>query len=327
MKQSHHKLRAITLFGVIILSLVVAKLESSFNAYYYQIVIYIGINVILAASLNLINGFTGQFSLGHAGFMAIGAYTASVVTSQIGVTGGVVGSFVFLVALLCAGAVASFFGLLVGIPSLRLRGDYLAIVTLGFGEIIRVIIQNLNFLGAARGFTGIAKLTNFFWVFAVVAILMYLLSNLIRSTYGKGFMAVRDDEIAAEAMGVNATRFKVIAFVTGAFFAGIAGGLYAHFVTYINPSQFSFIKSIEIVVMVIIGGMGHNVGVLISAALLTVLPEALRPIAQYRMVIYSLALVIIMIARPQGLFGSSELVNKLFRLMKPGAKARHTETG
>jgi branched-chain amino acid transport system permease protein len=212
--------------------------------------------------------------------------------------------------------------LLVGIPSLRLKGDYLAIVTLGFGEIIRVVIQNLDFLGGARGFTGIPKLSNFFWVYAVVALLMYLLSNLIRSTYGKGFLAVRDDEVAAEAMGINSTRYKVVAFIAGAFFAGIAGGLYAHFVTYINPSQFSFVKSIEIVVMVIIGGMGHNIGVFISAVLLTVLPEALRPIAQYRMVIYSLALVVIMIARPQGLFGGGEFFTKLWRLISGRAKLR-----
>ncbi len=322
---SHHS-RLILLFAAVALAFVVSLFESSFNAYYYQIIIYIGVNIILASSLNLINGFTGQFSLGHAGFMAIGAYTASVITSQMGATPGIAGSFIFLLALLTAGVIASFFGLLVGIPSLRLKGDYLAIVTLGFGEIIRVVIQNLNFLGGARGFTGIPKLTNFFWVFAVVAILMYIISNLIKSTYGKGFLAVRDDEVAAEAMGINTTRYKVVAFIAGAFFAGIAGGLYAHFVTYINPSQFSFVKSIEIVVMVIIGGMGHSVGVFISAVLLTVLPEALRPIAEYRMVIYSLALVVIMISRPQGLFGGSEFLNKLWKLITRRAKVRESGT-
>jgi branched-chain amino acid transport system permease protein len=230
--------------------------------------------------------------------------------------GGIAGDLALLAALLSGALTASILGLLVGIPSLRLKGDYLAIVTLGFGEIIRVVIQNLDFLGGARGFTGIAKLTDIFWVYATAAVLLFILSNLINSTYGKGFLAVRDDEVAAEAMGINATRYKVIAFVTGAFFAGIAGGLYAHFVTYINPSQFSFVKSIEIVVMVIIGGMGHNIGVLISAALLTVLPEALRPIAEYRMVIYSLALVVIMITLPQGLFSSGEILNKLIRIFK-----------
>ncbi len=313
--------RTLVLLGAIAASIVVTFFQSQFNAYYYQIIIYAGVNIILASSLNLVNGFTGQFSLGHAGFMAVGAYTAAVVTSQVGAGGGFAGGLVFLLALLCGALVASFFGLLVGIPSLRLKGDYLAIVTLGFGEIIRVIIQNLDFLGGARGFTGIAKLTNFFWVYAVVALLIFILANLIRSTYGKGFLAVRDDEVAAEAMGINTTRYKVIAFVAGAFFAGIAGGLYGHFVTYINPSQFSFVKSIEIVVMVIVGGMGHNVGVLISAVILTVLPEALRPIAEYRMVIYSLALVVIMISRPQGVFGSCEFFNKMLHLLKRPPKS------
>lgn len=318
--------RHLTLAGFIVaagLALVISQFQSSFNDYYFQVVIYIGINIILAASLNLINGYTGQFSLGHAGFMAIGGYTAAVLTREFGVTAGDASAVIlFPISLFVGGMVAAFFGLLVGIPSLRLKGDYLAIVTLGFGEIIRVIIQNLNFLGGARGFTGIPKLTNFFWVFGIVAFVMFLLSNLIRSTYGKGFLAVRDDEIAAEAMGINTTRYKVIAFVTGAFFAGIAGGLYAHFVTYMNPSQFSFVKSIEIVVMVIVGGMGHNVGVLISATLLTVLPEALREIKEYRMVIYSLALVLIMILRPQGLFGDGKWLRKcLPRFMRDSRTA------
>jgi branched-chain amino acid transport system permease protein len=209
--------------------------------------------------------------------------------------------------MLCGGIMASLFGLLVGIPTLRLKGDYLAIATLGFGEIIRVIVQNLNFLGGARGYTGIPMLSNFFWVFGTVAVVIFLISNLINSTYGKGFLAVRDDEIAAEAAGISTTRYKVVAFVTGAFFAGIAGGLYAHFVTYINPAQFSFLKSFEIVVMVIVGGMGSILGVILSAILLTILPEALRSVAQYRMVIYSLLLIIIMITRPQGLFRGRRL--------------------
>jgi branched-chain amino acid transport system permease protein len=253
--------------------------------------------------LNLINGFAGQFSLGHAGFMAVGAYTSALITTSIGITRGSVWAGPALaVALLLGGAVAALFGLLVGIPSLRLKGDYLAITTLGFGEIIRVIVQNLNFLGGARGFTGIPKLSNMFWVFSTVAFVIFLIYNLINSTYGKAFLAVRDDEIAAEAVGISSTRVKVVAFITGAFFAGVAGGLYAHFVTYINPMQFSFLKSFEIVVMVIIGGMGSIIGVILSATLLTILPEALRSVAQYRMVIYSLLLIIIMITRPQGLF-------------------------
>jgi branched-chain amino acid transport system permease protein len=288
--------------------------EKSISPYYYQIIIYIGINIILASSLNIINGFAGQFSLGHAGFMAIGAYTSAVITSSAHLSPGSAESYpLFALALIAGGLVASFFGLLVGIPSLRLKGDYLAITTLGLGEIIRVIIQNLDFLGAARGFSGIAKLSNFFWVCGIVAVVIFLVSNVIRTTYGKGFLAVRDDEIAAEAIGINTTYYKVLAFITGAFFAGIAGGLYAHFVTYINPSQFGFLKSFEIVVMVVVGGMGSTIGVILSATILTILPEALRAIAQYRMVIYALLLVVIMISRPQGLFGKGINVRRLLR--------------
>ncbi|MBI5266984.1 MAG: branched-chain amino acid ABC transporter permease [candidate division Zixibacteria bacterium] len=293
---------------------VLSLFEHSISPYYYTVIIYIGVNIILASSLNLINGFAGQFSLGHAGFMAIGAYTSAYCTQTFQAQPDTLsGNVLFLIALLIAGLVAAVFGVLVGIPSLRLKGDYLAIVTLGFGEIIRVIIQNLDFLGGARGFTGIPEITNFAWVFCLAAVLIFMIANLVRSTYGKGFLAVADDEISAEAMGINSTYYKVVAFVTGAFFAGMAGGLYAHFVTYVNPAQFGFIKSIELVVMVIVGGMGNTIGVILAAALLTILPEALRPIAQYRMVIYSLMLVIIMITRPQGLFGHGLWMKKMWR--------------
>jgi branched-chain amino acid transport system permease protein len=311
------------LLAALAVSLAVSTVQSQINPYYLQIIIYIGINIILASSLNLINGFTGQFSLGHAGFMAIGGYTAALVSTTLHASPGDSSSIVILpLALVTGGLTAALAGLLVGIPSLRLRGDYLAITTLGFGEIIRVVIQNLDFLGGARGFTGIPKISNFFWVFGMVSIVVFTISNLVNSSYGKGFLAVRDDEIAAQAMGINTTKYKVIAFVTGAFFAGMAGGLYAHFVSYINPQQFSFLRSIEIVVMVIVGGMGNTVGVIIAAILLTVLPEALRSIAEYRMVIYSLSLVIIMITRPQGLFGrrvSLKGIAALFRKRAPAA--------
>lgn len=301
MRRHRSKMYVLTaLVAVWILSL----FEHSISPYFYQVVIYIGINIILASSLNIINGCAGQFSLGHAGFMAIGAYTSAVITTNLGLTPGNFAAYpIFALALVAGGLVASLFGLLVGIPTLRLKGDYLAITTLGLGEIIRVIIQNLDFLGAARGYTGIPKLADFFWVFGIAAVLIFLIHNLLGSTYGKGFVAVRDDEVAAAAVGINTTRYKVIAFIIGAFFAGLAGGLYAHFITYLNPSQFGFLKSFEIVVMVVVGGMGNIVGVIVSATLLTILPEALRPIAQYRMVIYSLLLIVIMLSRPQGLFG------------------------
>lgn len=303
----------IFLLLAIVCAIGIALIEGGIDPYYFQIIIYIGINIILASSLNLINGFTGQFSLGHAGFMSVGAYASAVFSTGISLNAG--STFLipgFIGALVFGGIMAALLGLIVGIPSLRLKGDYLAIVTLGFGEIIRVIIQNLDFLGAARGYTGIAKISNFGWVYACVAITLFVVHGLVSSTYGTGFIAVRDDEVAAEAMGIHTTRYKVVAFVTGAFFAGVAGGLYAHFITYINPAQFSFLRSIEIVVMVIIGGMGSIPGVVLAAILLTILPEALRQIAEYRMVIYSLALVIIMLSRPQGLFGDVVRLKRWF---------------
>jgi branched-chain amino acid transport system permease protein len=288
----------------------VSSLSDHINPYYLDIIIGIGINIILAVSLNLINGYTGQFSLGHAGFMAVGAYTAAAVSMFLGprffaAVGGsnhFTTAILFLCALVAGGLMAAVAGLFVGVPSLRLRGDYLAIVTLGFGEIIRVIFRNMESVGGALGLTGIPPYTNFFWVFSFVALTIYVVACMVNSTYGRGFIAVHDDEVAAEAMGINATKYKIIAFVVGAFFAGTAGGIWGHFKLSIDPKGFDFIKSIEIVVMVILGGMGNTVGVIIAAVLLTILPEVLRPVAQYRMMIYSLLLIVLMLTRPQGLF-------------------------
>jgi branched-chain amino acid transport system permease protein len=281
------------------------------DPYHLEILINVGINIVLAVSLNLINGYTGQFSLGHAGFMAVGAYTSAAitlfagpkilaVTPFLGEAGGK--AFLFLLALICGGLVASGSGFLVGAPSLRLKGDYLAIVTLGFGEIIRVIFRNIPALGGALGLNGIPPYTNFFWTYASAAVTIYVVLCMVHSTYGRGFLAVHDDEVASEAMGINTTRYKIIAFVVGAFFAGIAGGLFSHVKLSIDPKGFDFMRSIEIVVMVILGGMGNTVGVILAATLLTVLPEFLRPIQEYRMILYSLLLIILMLTRPQGLF-------------------------
>ena len=296
------------------------------NSYYYDILIGIGINIILAAGLNLVNGYTGQFSLGHAGFMAAGAYASSYFTLLYGYSfgsGGFAVTSVYLLALLAGGLVAALAGLLVGVPSLRLKGDYLAIVTLGFNEIIKGIIQNADALGAQRGLGGMVQHTTFFWTFAFAAVTVYVVVNLVDSTYGRGFLAVRDDEIAAEAMGINTTKYKVLAFVLGAFFAGIAGGLYAHFKQFIHPEGFNFMKSVDVVVMVILGGMGSTAGVCVAAVLLTILPELLRHvaridalpewlrhIAENRMIIYSLLLIVLMLTRPQGLFGAVNLKRK-----------------
>ena len=302
-----------------VLSLFVAKI----SPYYYDIIIGVGINIILAASLNLVNGYTGQFSLGHAGFMAVGAYFSSWLTLSFGYLlglGALGTTAAYVVALIAGGLLAAFAGLAVGVPSLRLRGDYLAIVTLGFNEIIKGIIQNAEPLGAQRGLGGMAQHTNFFWTYAFAAVTVYVVLSLVHSTYGSGFLAVRDDEIAAEAMGINTTKYKVLAFVIGAFFAGVAGGLYAHFKQFVHPEGFNFLRSFDIVVMVILGGMGSTAGVCFAAVLLTILPEWLRavagspwlpewlrPIAENRMILYSLLLIILMLTRPQGLFGEVNL--------------------
>lgn len=291
------------LIVAIVLIAIVSAFSHHFNKYYLGIAIDVGINIILAVSLNLIMGHTGQFSLGHAGFMAVGSYTAASFTLALAKDAPPSAApFLVLGGLILGGLMAALCGLVVGVPTLRLRGDYLAIVTLGFGEIIRVVFQNMDAVGAASGLSGIPNYTNLFWAWAPAAIAAYAIAALVNSTYGRGFIAVHDDEVAASAMGINPTRYKVTAFVVGAFFAGVAGALYAHHKTFINPTGFDFMKSFEIVVMVILGGMGRTVGVVIAAILLTILPEMLRPVAEYRMIIYSLLIVIIMMARPQGLF-------------------------
>ena len=279
------------------------------DPYFVDVFIGIGINVVLAVSLNLISGHTGLFSLGHAGFMAIGAYASAAVSLFLGprlipdaAPGGLQENALFLGALLAGGLAAALAGLLVGIPSLRLRGDYLALVTLGFGEIIRVLLQNFEPLGGALGLNGIPPYTTAFWVVAASALAVYVVACLVRSTYGLGFHAVRDDEIAASAIGLDPARYKIVAFVIGASFAGVAGGLFSHFKTAISPSGFDFARSVEIVVMVILGGLGNTLGVILAATLLTLLPELLRPVAEYRLVLYAVLLIALMLLRPQGLF-------------------------
>jgi branched-chain amino acid transport system permease protein len=276
-----------------------------------------GINIILAVSLNLINGFTGQFSIGHAGFMATGAYGAAWLAISFGAPFRAALAFLpafaadALLVLAClafGGLLAAIGGLAVGIPSLRLRGDYLAIVTLGFGEIIRVFILNIDTIGGARGYTGIPNLAGFGWVYFTAVATVLLVHNLVHSSFGRTLLAVREDEIAAEAMGVNTTRAKVISFVISSALAGVAGGLYAFYNMFINADTFTFIKSIEIVIMIVIGGLGSNLGAVVGGGLYIALTEILRDLDQYatglRMVVFSLVLILIMIFRPQGLLGS-----------------------
>jgi len=292
------------------------------NPYYARIIHLIGINITLAVSLNLINGLAGQFSIGHAGFMAVGGYTATYVTVYHGAAiaklagstlADPVGSSIAMVVSLAAGAcAAAVAGLAVGIPSLRLRGDYLAIVTLGFSEIIRVIILNVPAVGGATGFTDAIPITNFFWIFAMATLTILVVRNIATSTFGRALATIRGDEIAAEAMGINTTRYKVSAFVISAALAGVAGGLSGQlFANPLNPQNLNFVKSIEVIVMIVLGGIGSITGAVFGATVLTVLPEALRSLDQQypglRMVVYALLLILLMIFRPQGIFGRREI--------------------
>ena len=297
----------------------------SISPYYLQILSLAGINIILAVSLNLINGFTGQFSIGHAGFMAIGAYVSAFITltfgerlrDALGFLPVPAQNAVILLVVLAAGAVcAAIAGFFVGVPSLRLRGDYLAIVTLGFGEIIRVFILNIDAVGGARGLGGIPQLANFFWIYLFAAATIVVVSRIVRSSFGRTLIAIREDEIAAEAMGVNTTRSKVISFVVSSAMAGIAGGLFAHYLMYLHTNSFTFIRSFEIIIMVVIGGLGSITGSVLGAVLFIGLTEGLREFAQYRMLLFSLLLVVIMIVRPQGILGHRELRHFLSRRRK-----------
>lgn len=312
----------------------IAYSETYFPAmrYYHRILVMMGINITLAVSLNIINGHAGQFSLGHAGFMAIGAYFAAFLTlyyfgpyvDRLGEGSGqqwLLQNVLLFIAVILGGIVAAIAGYVVGLPSLRLRGDYLAIVTLGFGEIIRVIILNIDKIGAARGLSGIPPWSNFFWVFFFAGLTILISIRLVNSSVGRAFLAIREDEIAAEAMGVDTTKYKVKAFIIGSCLAGVAGGLFAHFSpAYLNPTMFTFIRSFEVVAMVVLGGLGSITGSILAAIILTFLPEALRGVKDFmpggrdpRMVIYSLMLIILMLTRPQGLFGRRELWDVLSR--------------
>ena len=284
------------------------------NPYVYRILVLCCLNVILALSLNLVNGITGQFSIGHAGFMAVGAYVSAAFTvyaaprlfGVTAATGSLAAAGPFIVALILGGLAAGLAGLLVGLPSMRLRGDYLAIVTLGFGEIIRVAILNIDAVGGARGFAGIPQRTDLAWAAAVAVLTFVVIRNLVRSYHGRALLAIREDEIAAEALGVPTTRYKVSAFVVAAFFAGVSGGLFSHY-TYLHTNSFTFMKSIEVIVMVVLGGMGSLIGSVLGAFLLTALPEMLRFASAERLIIYSLLLIVLMIARPQGILGNREI--------------------
>jgi branched-chain amino acid transport system permease protein len=297
-------------------------LQGALPQYYSFVFVNIAVNVILAVSLNVVNGFTGQFSIGHAAFMAVGAYTAALVTTGMqdlqiaGLPLTASDAVVFFLAIMAGMAAASLAGLLVGIPSLRLRGDYLAIVTLGFGEIIRVIIENTKVLGQATGISGLPPYTNVVWAGMGVVATVVMARRLLLSTQGRALLAIREDEVAAEAMGVDTVGWKVRAFVISAAFAGLAGVLLVHKIQLVTPRMFTFVKSMEVVVMVVLGGMGSITGSIVAATLLTVALESLQAADQYRMVIFSLLLIVLMLTRPSGLFGTREIWDALPRWMR-----------
>ena len=253
-----------------------ALLNNTYNAYITQVIALVGVNIILAVSLNLINGVTGQFSLGHAGFMAAGAYASAAFSFYASPYLALPQALIFAIALVIGAVVAGVAGLVVGLPSLRLRGDYLAIVTLGFNQIIISILQNADVVGGATGFNAIPRYADLVWIFALVIACVLCVRNLANSQLGRSMKAIRDDEIAAEAVGINTTGIKVLAFVVSAMWAGVAGALQVHYLGSANPDSFTFVKSVEIVVMVVLGGLGSITGSIVSASALKFLEEALR---------------------------------------------------
>jgi branched-chain amino acid transport system permease protein len=265
------------------------------DSYIFLNIVSIGINIILAVSLNLITGFTGQFSLGHAAFMSIGAYASGILTAKLGMP--------FIVGILGAALAAALAGLLIGIPTLRLKGDYLAIATLGFGEIVRIIGLNWKYGGGAMGLNDIPRFTNWTWLFGIIVVTIVVISNFISSYNGRAVISIKEDEIASTSMGVNTSYYKVLVFSLGALFAGVAGSLYANYFYFIKPDSFGFMKSIDILVIVVMGGLGSIRGSVISAIALSLVSLSLQGIPELRMVIYAVILFIMMVYKPQRLLG------------------------
>jgi branched-chain amino acid transport system permease protein len=305
------KKNIITLIVILITYAVVQVLISTgiVNSFYEITIATICINIILAVSLNLVTGFTGQFSLGHAGFMSIGAYVCAIINLEMNSTVGL------LIGILAGAVAAAVVGILIGIPTLRLKGDYLAIATLGMAEIIRVIFLNMEITNGAAGLNGIPRFTNWLWLFFFTTASILLINNFIKSSPGRACISIREDEIAAEAMGINTTKYKVMAFAIGAFFAGVAGALYSSYFYFLKPNIFGFQKSIDILVIVVLGGMGSVTGSVIAAILLAILTTILQSYSEVRMIVYALLLVAIMLFRPQGIMGTKE-IGDLFKFSK-----------
>lgn len=287
------------------------------EGYWERNIVYVCINIILATSLNLINGITGQFSIGHAGFMAVGAYVGAIMTVKLGLP--------FIVGIIAGALGAAVLGFVIGLPTLRLTGDYLAIATLGLGEIIRITILNIPYVGGASGFMGIPKLTDFTWAFFLMVFTLFFIKNFVNSTHGRACIAVRENEIAAEAMGVDTTKYKVLAFTLGAAFAGVAGALFSHYTYIAHPASFTFMRSFDILTMVVLGGLGSMSGSIFGAIFFTWVSAFFADWPEWRMVIYSLLLIILMLYRPQGLFGNRELSLKMLGRFTGGERRGTTE--
>ena len=294
----------INILGVSVLFIVINILIQSgmLNSYISGILILVCINIVLAISLNITAGCLGQMALGHAGFMSIGAYTAALFTKSNLIPG--VGGYVL--ALILGGLVAMIIGVVIGIPALRLRGDYLAILTLAFCEIIRVLIEFFRFTGGAKGLTGIKLQKNFAIIYIIMLLCVFMMYTFMKSRHGRAILSIREDEIASESSGINLTFYKTLAFAYSAFFAGVAGGMYAHYIGILGAKNFDFNKSIDILVIVVLGGLGSFTGSAIGAIVLTILPEMLRGFNDYRMFIYAVMLILMMMFRPSGLLGTKE---------------------
>lgn len=281
-----------------------------------SLIVPMGINIILAVSLNLTVGFLGELSLGHAGFMAIGGYTGALITLHMNLPKGLE----FTLALIAGGMMAAIFGFLIGLPVLRLKGDYLAIVTLAFGEIIRSVLTSLKFTGGSQGLTKIPRYSNYTWVYIVMILTVVLISNFVRSRHGRAIISVRENYIAAESIGIKVSKYKVMAFVIAAFFAGVAGVFYGHNLSILKPGDFDYNKSIEILVIVVLGGMGNIKGSIIAAIALTFLPEMLRSVDEFRTLLYAVVLIAMMLFRSSGFRTKLEESGKLPKFMKPNMK-------
>jgi branched-chain amino acid transport system permease protein len=269
------------------------------NEYLLGILTLAGINLMTVLGLSLLTGFTGLFSFGHAGFMAIGGYTAAMMTVKFG--------WPFIPALLAGGLMAAFVSALIGKLTLNLKGDYFCIATLGFGEAIRLILDNVQYFGGARGWPGIPNYTNFWNVLLINIVAIIVLANLIRSRHGRNMIAIREEELASQIVGINVFRTKMVSLMISAGYAGIAGGMLAHYMTFLQPKMFSLAKSTEMTIIVIFGGLGSISGSVLGALVLTSLPEVLRAFYEWRLVCYGLAVIFIMISRPEGLMGGYEL--------------------